>query len=132
MMARLMGFEPISSGLEPDILAVELSAHIWCLRPGLNGRPPDFQSGTLPTELHRHIWWGETESNRPNPKVTVLQTAPLPLTVYLPIESDHQSLSTLVPCYLVVWVGDVFEFLSPLEPLKLYEGVARSEGFEPS
>lgn len=27
-MARLMGFEPISSGLEPDILAVELSAHI--------------------------------------------------------------------------------------------------------
>ena len=37
--------------------------------------------------------------------------------------SDHQSLSTLVPCYLVVWVGDIFEFLSPSEPLKLYEGV---------
>ena len=32
----------------------------------------------------------------------------------------------------MVWVGDLFEFLSPLEPLKLNEGVVRVAGFEPS
>lgn len=30
------------------------------------------------------IWWEGRESNSPSPKTTVLQTAPLPLTVYLP------------------------------------------------
>ena len=65
------------------------------------------------------------------PKVLDLQSSAFADS--LPTEiNDHQSLFTLVPCYLVVWVGDLFEFLSPLEPLKLYEGVARSEGFEPS
>ena len=39
--------------------------------------------------------------------------------------NDHQSLFTLVPCYLVVGLGDMFAFLSPLEPLKLYEGVVQ-------
>ena len=64
------------------------------------------------------------------PKATVLQTAAFADSLLSHI-GDHQSLFTLVPCYLVVWVGDVFEFLSPLEPLKLYEGVARSTGVEP-
>ena len=45
---------------------------------------------------------------------------------------DHQSLFTLVPCYLVVWMGDLFTVLSPLDSLKLNEGVVRVTGFEPS
>lgn len=52
--------------------------------------------------------------------------SPLPSPLGIPSQiNDHQSLSTLVPCYLVVWVGDMFAFLSPLEPLKLYEGVVQ-------
>ena len=65
------------------------------------------------------------------PKATVLQTAAV-ADLLLSHISDHQSLSTLVPCYLVVWVGDVFEFLSPSEPLKLNEGVVGRAGIEPA
>ena len=43
-MARLMGFEPISSGLEPDILAVELSAHIGACGRNRTNKPLVFQT----------------------------------------------------------------------------------------
>ena len=67
---------------------------------------------------------GEVGADPTIPEVRDLQSRAV-ADLLLSHISDHQSLSTLVPCYLVVWVGDMFEFLSPLEPLKLYEGVAR-------
>ena len=73
---------------------------------------------------------GEVGADPTTPEATVLQTAAFADSLLSQI-NDHQSLFTLVPCYLVVWVGDLFEFLSPLESLKLYEGVARSTGIEP-
>ena len=56
------------------------------------------------------------------PKTTDLQSAAV-ADLLLSHISDHQSLFTLVPCYLVVWVGDLFTVLSPLDSLKLSEGV---------
>ena len=56
------------------------------------------------------------------PKATDLQSAAV-ADLLLSHINDHQSLSTLVPCYLVVWVGDLFTVLSPLDSLKLNEGV---------
>ena len=69
-------------------------------------------------------WWERWVPTPLRPKTTVLQTAAFADSLLSQI-IDHQSLFTLVPCYLVVWVGDMFEFLSPLEPLKLYEGVVQ-------
>ena len=42
-----------------------LSRICWCLRLGLNQWPSDFQSDTLPTELHKHIkiWGKRRDSN---------------------------------------------------------------------
>ena len=67
----------------------------------------------------------------PEPEGNSFTDCPAPTYGISPHISDHQSLFTLVPCYLVVWVGDLFEFLSPLEPLKLNEGVVRVRGLEP-
>ena len=55
-----------------------------------------------------------------------------PATTYgIPSQiNDHQSLFTLVPCYLVVWVGDLFTVLSPLDSLKLNEGVVSRRRLE--
>ena len=70
----------------------------------------------MPTPLHR--------------EVTVLQTAAFADSLLSHI-NDHLSLFTLVPCYLVVWVGDWFTVLSPLDSLKLNEGVVGPLGLGP-
>ena len=72
---------------------------------------------------------GEVGVEPTKPEAMRLQRTPVSDLVLSRL-NDPQSLFTLVPCYLVVWVGDVFEFLSPLEPLKLYEGVARDNWIE--
>ena len=56
------------------------------------------------------------------PKVRDLQSRAV-ADLLLSQINDHQSLSTLVPCYLVVWVGDLFTVLSPLDSLVVYEWV---------
>ena len=68
----------------------------------------------------------------PEPEGNSFTDCPAPTYGISPHISDHQSLFTLVPCYLVVWMGDLFEFLSPLEPLKLNEGVVGRAGIEPA
>ena len=65
------------------------------------------------------------------PKTTDLQSAAV-ADLLLSHINDYQSLSTLVPCYLVVWVGDLFTVLSPLDSLDLNEGVVPRAGFEPA
>ena len=44
---------------------------------------------------------------------------------------DHRSLFTLVPCYLVVWVGGFFCSCRLRNALIVYEGVVPKEGIEP-
>ena len=56
------------------------------------------------------------------PERMVLQTTAFADSLLSHI-NDHQSLFTLVPCYLVVWLGDWFTLLSPSESLSMNEGV---------
>ena len=78
------------------------------------------------------VWLvGEVGADPTTPEARVLQT-PGFADFLLTEESDHQSLFTLVPCYLVVWVGDLFTVLSPLDSLKLNEGVVPRAGVEPA
>src|SRR3954468_1436827 len=36
---------------------VEICENFWSRRSGLNGRPADYESAALPTELRRLAWW---------------------------------------------------------------------------
>lgn len=147
---QVMGIEPTSNPWQGLIITIILYLHLisltsptivcpygrlrvicvrlWCLRSESNQQTSGFsdQRSDHTYELLRHIVLvGRERVELPEPEDNCFTDSPATTYGIPSHRDDHQSLFTLVPCYLVVGLGDLFAFLSPLEPLKLYEGVVQ-------
>lgn len=72
MRLELTSFSVNSRARSPGVL----DHNVWLSRLDSNQRPPDYQSGALPTELHDNVWRPRRESN---PHWTDRQSGALPV-----------------------------------------------------